>query len=624
MLRGLSPRNKKREQDPSNSDSDTPSDKDLVAEVQQGHHEKFVQSDAGDGTKASDQYLEGVQLTLVLFSLLISLFIVAIDQTIVSTILTVVSEEFKAFDKVGWVITGFMLPMACLSPSYGKISIAFGRKTTLAVGIIVFETGSLVSALATSMNMLIGGRVIAGLGGGAVQAMVTVVISEIVPISKRSLSLSLLGIVFSVASVAGPFIGGAFTTKLTWRWCFYINLPLGGVALALLLIFFRPPSVKKDLKSKLKEIDYLGTALLTAGLVLVLLALTSGGSQFPWNSAAIICFFVIGGFLLIAFIYYNFFQSKVPLIVYEVVAVPQIMAATLCATFSYAFFFSLVNFLSIYFQVVLNATAFQSGIDLLPLIVSVSVSSALNGVVMRYTYFVKISVMVSAILGPIGVGVLLLLGLNTSAGTRVGLLIPAGVSVGLQFQSTLIACQLKAPGNVPGSMIIVTTFLNFLKTVGGIVGVATSQLMLFNRAPLYIKEVVSQFPEHQYFALIPTKTLLQSPQLIWKLPEEPRTLVLQAFMKGLRDVFYLNLAFALVSLVFAIFTTNQRLPENTEITYADAGELLPVNEEKERLPLIAEEPEEEEETIEKTQVLAAVNHAEETDLENVIPAPTVS
>lgn len=589
-----------KEHENSNLNSEMLPEKDLVvAEVEHNHNEKFVQSDAGDGTKASDQYLEGVQLTLVLLSLLISLFIVAIDQTIVSTILTVVSEEFKAFNKVGWVITGFMLPMACLSPSYGKISIAFGRKTTLAVGIVVFETGSLVSALSTSMNMLIGGRVIAGLGGGAVQAMVTVVISEIVPITKRSLLLSLLGIVFSVASVAGPFIGGAFTTDLTWRWCFYINLPLGGVALALLLIFFRPPFVKTDLKSKLKQIDYLGTALLTSGFVLVLLALTSGGSQFPWNSAAIICFFVIGGALLIAFIYYNFFKSKVPLIVYEVVAVPQIMAATLCATFSYAFFFSLVNFLSIYFQVVLNATAFQSGIDLLPLIVSVSVSSALNGVVMHYTYFVKISVMVSAILGPIGVGLLLLLGLNTSAGTRVGLLVPAGVSVRLQFQSTLIACQLKAPGNVPGSMIIVTTFLNFFRTVGGIVGVATSQLMLFNRAPIHIKQAVSQFPEHQYFALIPTKTLLQSPQLIWKLPEESRTLVLQAFMKGLRDVFYLNLAFALLSFVSAIFTTNERLPDNIQIASAEAGELVPVIQEKEKLAVILEDPKEEEHNIDE-------------------------
>lgn len=528
---------------------------------------KFTQSDAGDGTNAADQYVHGLRLVSVLASVVISLFIVALDQTIVATILTVVSDEFQSFSKVGWLTSAFMLPMACLAPSYGKISIAFGRKYTMAFGIVVFEIGSLVCALSNSIDMLIGGRVIQGLGGGAVQAMVVVVLSESVPINERSLAMALIGITFSVASVGGPFIGGAFTTNVTWRWCFYINLPLGAIALVLLLCFFHPPKPQGQIRAKLAKIDYVGTLLLTAGLVLLLLAMTFGGNEYSWKSAAIICLFTLGGSILVLFCYYNFFISKKPIVIREVISVPQILASALFAMFNFAYFMGLVNFLAIYFQVIFNASAWKSGVEMLPLVISVSLSSAFNGIAMRYTYFVKVTLLLSGILSPVGVGILLLLGRDSTLAQRIGLLIPAGISVGLQFQSSLLSAQLKAPGNVQGSMILVTVFVNFSRTIGGVIGVVTSQLMLLNRGAIYLSEAAAANPGVAELAAIPAKSLLQSPDTIWSLSSAARDIVLDAFMKALKDVFYLNLGYAVLCMLASFFTTNKRIPKGDEINY---------------------------------------------------------
>lgn len=523
---------------------------------------KYIQADAGDGTRAEDQYLRGWKLAITLVSMVFSLFIAALDQTIVSTILTDISKQFGNFEKIGWLTSGFLLPMACLSPLYGKLSIAFGRKYTLIAGIIIFEIGSLVSALANSMNMLIGGRVLQGVGGGAIQSMVSVILSESVPIDKRPLSMALIGVTFSVASVCGPFIGGAFSTHVTWRWCFYINLPVGGFALALLVFFYHPPLPKKNLREKLSTVDYVGTLLIAAGLVLVLLALTFGGNEYPWKSAAVICMFVIGGLVLIAFCVWNFVFSPNPLIIKEVVVVPKIMWATMTATFNFAFFMATTMYLAIYFQVIFNMSAWKSGVHLLPFIVVVSVASVCNGFFMRFTRYVKITMVTSGVLGPLGMGLFELLGKNTPLGKQIGLQFPAGISVGLMFQSSMLGAQLEAPGHVPGLMIITVIFLNFMKTLGGVIGVVTAQLMLTTRGLQYITDITQK---NNVTLSMPATALLQSPSAIWSMPPDVRELLLDAFMKALKDVFYLCLGYALVAFVCSLFTTNKRIPKAKQI-----------------------------------------------------------
>lgn len=533
---------------------------------------KFIQSDAGDGTRAEDHYLYGISLYGTVFSLLILIFVVALDYTIISTLLTTISVEFAAFDKIGWLISGFMLPVACLAPSYGRISIAFGRKPTILVGITFFAIGSLICALSKSMNMLIGGRVVSGLGAGAIYAMVYITLSECIPIHRRSISLATFGIVNLVASVVGPIIGGAFVQNNSWRWCFYLNLPFGVTAFLILLVFFHPPSVKMAFKERLALLDIVGTLLLTTGLTLVLMAFALGGSQFPWSSPQIISFFVAGGFFLLIFIIWNFKLSKVPLFVKEVVFVPQVLAATLCSFFINAVFYAVMNFMAIFLQVVHEKSAYETGVDLLPLMISVSVAAILNGIVMQYTYYVKVPLMIAGILAPVGAGVLLLLDLETPSLGQMCLLVPIGIAMGLLHQATLISAQLVAPGHIPGSTITVTNFMLFMRTLGAIVGVFTSQNMLFGQITLYLTSYVRKHQKFAPFLDTDPRVLLRSPQALWNLPPNEKKVAIQAFMKGTHGVFCLNLGYALVAFVCALFTTNKWIPHKDEIKYNENAE----------------------------------------------------
>ena len=235
---------------------------DLEKQQTNASSKKFKEADAGDGTSKEDHYLHGTQLILCFVSLFLVLFIFALDQTIIATILTTVGTKFNSFAQVGWLSSGFLLAMAVFIQPFGKLSIIIGRKWAMVVAIILFEGGSLMCALASSMNVLIGGRVLAGVGGAGINSGVFVIASEVVPINKRPFALSIFSVTFAIASVLGPLIGGAFTSHVTWRWAFYINLPVGGLALAVFLYSFRPPTPKVDIKAEMLRFDYFGTFLL--------------------------------------------------------------------------------------------------------------------------------------------------------------------------------------------------------------------------------------------------------------------------------------------------------------------------------------------------------------------------
>ena len=227
------------------------------------------------------------------------------------------------------------------------------------------------------MSLLIGGRVIQGIGGGSIQAIVMVILTEVVPMNRRSLVFALISVVYSTSSVLGPIIGGALE-KITWRWCFYINLPLGGAALVILMLGFHPPKPQGNVREKLLKIDFIGFVLLTSGLVLVLLALTFGGVNYPWNSGSIIALFTVGGGMLLLFVIWNFKYSANPIILTELIVDWRVLLACLSGMFNFAFFISNLTYLAVYFQVIFNASSLQSGIDLLPMVISVTLASLAN------------------------------------------------------------------------------------------------------------------------------------------------------------------------------------------------------------------------------------------------------
>lgn len=534
-----------------------------LADNEKGYYE----SNAGDGTKSSDHFLTGWKLIITMMSAFLALFIAALDQTIVVTIFSTVGNQFHAFDEINWLTSAFLIPMAVFCPSWGRVAIAFGRKPTMLCGIAIFEIGSLIAALSISMSMLIGGRVIQGIGGGCIQTSVSLLATESVPVNYRSLSLSAMAVAYAIASVAGPFLGGALT-KVTWRLCFYINLPLGVIAFIMLFFLYNPPKPTGKLKDRLKLIDYFGSLLLIASLVLMLTGLSLGGVEFSWVSPAVILMVIIGFATYIVFLMYNFILSANPMFLKEFYTTPQIFFAATMGFFNYAFFLGNITYLTVYFQVIFAHDSLQSGIDLLPLIIATTISAVINGVLIKLIRHIKVFYVVfSGAFGIIAAGLITTLDRDSSVGKRIGYLIIMGISVGFQIQSTLLSCQIKAPKHIPGSIIMVTVFANFNRFTGGALGVTLASAVFNAKGSSSIEAIIMALPnnEKRKYVNIDGAQLLSSPKLINKIPDPTRGQIYDALMDAIITSFYLGLGFSCAAFVCSLFATNKKIPKDDEI-----------------------------------------------------------
>lgn len=516
---------------------------------------------AGDGTKASDHYLSGIPLYSCIASLTITMFLVALDQTIVATILTEVGDKFHAFGKISWLTSAFMLPMAVLSLSWGKISVIIGRKIAILSAIILFEIGSLICALANSMDMLIGGRVIAGIGASGIQVLVLIIISEIVPIQKRGLAQGLVGAAFGLASVTGPLVGGSFASYVTWRWCFYINLPFGGIALAAMYSYFNPPRPTGSVIAKLKKIDYIGTAFLSIFLVLILLALTFGSTDNNWKAPIVISFFVVGGFFGILFCVWNFGYSKDPLVPWNVIKIRPVWAASFAFFFFYGSCMCNIMYTTIYFQVVKNLDPFHSGIRLLPMIIPVIILSISIGAMITITRYIKPYLLIGSVIGTVGYGVQSLFDLDTSVGMTIGILIVSGGGMGFMFQSCIMSAQVKAP-KTNGGVIIATAFSSTVRQIGGIVGSALGQTIM---SIVFTREVM-QNPDMSDAIKNNITLYLNSPPAIYRLPKAMQDSILKNFVKGYQATVYFGTGLFACCFLISLLTTGARVPKKEKIS----------------------------------------------------------
>ncbi|KAH7591619.1 Major facilitator superfamily (MFS) profile [Nakaseomyces glabratus] len=469
----------------------------------------------------------GVELWAPLGSLVLCLFLAALDVMIVSTIIEEVSQKFGDYSKVGWLFTGYSLPNALLVLIWGRIATLVGFKTSTLAAIVIFEVGSLVSALANSMDMLIGGRVVAGIGGSGVQSLVFVISSTLVEERNRGLIIAVMSSSFGIASVVGPFLGGAFTTHVTWRWCFYINLPVGGLAFFLFLTFYNPEKwvVNKDtaedevvgngrfgllsilggqavrfVKSvgvQLAKLRYPGTwriiarelfyrfdivefVFMTLGSVLILLAFTFGGNKYKWNSGSTISMFVLGIlFTLGAFVYDFFIYPKFeavktvphyqPLMSWNICKKPGVWLFNIALFFVACAFSIQTNYIIQYFQLVFNDTAWKAAIHLIATVVPVVITVVSSGIVNSKTGYVKPIAIFSGVTGIIGAGLLTLLDNHASSAKKIGLLILPGVTFGAIMQSSIIGVQILLDKSSPTyryDFIAVTTLNAFIKNIG--------------------------------------------------------------------------------------------------------------------------------------------------------------
>ncbi|CAI1660833.1 hypothetical protein SEUBUCD650_0M04680 [Saccharomyces eubayanus] len=545
----------------------------------------------------SGDFMTGISLYLCLASLTLVLFITALDILIVGTIIDVVAEQFGNYSKTGWLVTGYSLPNAILSLLWGRFASIIGFQYSLILAILIFEAGSLVAALADSMNMLIVGRVVAGVGGSGLQTLCFVIGCTMVDERSRPLVISILSCAFAVAAIVGPIIGGAFTTHVTWRWCFYINLPIGGLAIIMFLLTYKVNSggilqqTKKIVKmisnfdfSKLKKkmgfkevvngiifkFDFFGFALSSTGLVLFLLGLTFGGNKYSWNSGQVIVYLVLGILLSIFSLIYDFFifhkfnpqpdnMSYRPLFLKRLVANPAVIMVNmvtflLCIGYNGQMIYSVQ-----FFQLIFASSAWKAGLHLIPIVITNVIAAIASGVITKKFGLVKPLLTFGGFLGVIGSGLMTLMSNNSTSSTQIGVLLLPGFSLGFALQASLMSAQLQINKDRPEAamdFIEITAFNTFMKSLGTTLGGVLSTTVF--SASLHNK--VSQAHLEPYVGETVDSMILYRLHNF----DGSHSAIANTLSDSIKNVFWMDLGFYALGFIFCIFSSNKRLiiPKN--------------------------------------------------------------
>jgi MFS family permease len=235
-----------------------------------------------------------LKIAIIMISLAVAVLLVALDITIVTTALPTISEEFNSASGYTWIGSAYLIAQSAATPIWGKVSDIFGRKPILLVTNAIFFVGSLLAGVAVNIDMLIAARVVQGIGGGGLITLVNIAISDLFSVRDRGMYFGIIGGVWALASSLGPVVGGLFTQKVSWRWCFYINLPFDGVAFLIILFFLDIKTPRTPLRKGLKAVDWLGSLAMVGGVIMFLLGLEFGGISYPWDSATVLCLIIFG------------------------------------------------------------------------------------------------------------------------------------------------------------------------------------------------------------------------------------------------------------------------------------------------------------------------------------------
>ncbi|KAL6243104.1 hypothetical protein RBB50_010204 [Rhinocladiella similis] len=446
------------------------------------------------GEDDESKYATGLPLHLLTVGLVLSTFVVALDNTIIATAIPKITTVFNSLDDVGWYGSSYLLTTTSLQPSFGKVYTYFNVKWTYVVALVIFEFGSVLCGAAVNSTMLIVGRAIAGCGAAALFSGGMTIIGYSVPLRKRPLYIGLLSSMFGIASVVGPLLGGALTDRVTWRWCFYINLPIGGIAIAAVFFFFTNPErthTSLTFKEKVAQIDLLGAFFLICAIVCLLLALQWGGTTYPWSNSKVWGCLLGFGLLISLFTGIQIWKGDLATLP------PRVMlrqrTVFICAFFS-AFLamglYTHVYYLPFYFQAVKGTSAEGSGIRTIPYLVSITLSSiVVGGSITVLGPYVPFTWFGSAVFA-VGSGLLHTLKVDSSTGTWIGYQILTGVGAGACVQIPFIAVQVVLTKK---DMPVGNAVAIFFNSLGGAISISIAQNIfsngLVNEIPKYTKGV---------------------------------------------------------------------------------------------------------------------------------------
>ncbi|KAK7937714.1 uncharacterized protein PG986_014582 [Apiospora aurea] len=493
----------------------------------------------------------GLPLFALTAALSMAVFLVAMDVNVIATAVPHITGEFRSLEDVGWYGSAFLMTTCGFQVLFGRIYTIYPAKWVFVSAILVFLIGSLVAALASSSAIFIVGRAIQGMGTSGILSGGLIIIAQVVPLQMRSFIGGAIGAMEGVAMISAPVLGGALTDRLNWRWCFYINLPIGGFVLIVVFLFLRIPESSRPQAAKkatflqtLYQLDVIGAALLMPPIICLLLALQEGGTGLSWGKPKVVGLLVASIVLFAVFAFSQHRNAEVAMIPFRLIKQRSVLAGfwyILCTSSALVI---MTYFLPMWFQVVKGATPTQSGVGLLPMLLGVIFCVIISGFVVSWFGYYTPFMLLGTVLMSIGAGLLTTITPDTSKVLIILFPVLFGAGIGVGFQQPIIGCQAALPKeDIPvGTSIIV-----FGQTIGAAIVLSAGDSVFQTRLTANIKEYMG-------ISLESSAQILQTgpDSIASRLNPDQLPILVAAVNKTMSQVFYVALAMAVLSVFGAL------------------------------------------------------------------------
>ncbi|WP_051218461.1 MDR family MFS transporter [Nocardioides insulae] len=499
------------------------------------------------------------RINLIFGAVMLGMLLAALDQTIVSTALPTIVADVGGAEHLSWVISSYLLAETVAVVLAGKFGDIFGRKLMLQLSAALFVTASAFCGLAEDMLWLISWRAVQGIGAGGLTVTATAIIGDVIPLRERGKYQGALGAVFGVTTVLGPLLGGLFTDHLSWRWAFYVNLPLGIIAIAVAAVTM--PKIAKKVRPPM---DYLGIGFVAVGVSMLTLAVTWGGTQYPWGSAEIIGLFVGSAVFLALFVWAES-RAVDPILPLRLF---RGRVFTICVTLSFIVGFAMLGamtFLPTYMQYVQGISATGSGLHTLPMVIGLLITSMGSGILVGRTGRYKIFPIVGSAVMALGLFLLSTMDADTSDWLMSLYLIILGLGIGCCMQTLTLVVQ---NTSAFADLGVATSGVTFFRTLGSSFGASIMGTVYANQLGDKLLAGVLEA------GIDPTQVDIDSvsPDLIDSLPAAQRGPIVDAYADALSTVFLAAVPVALLALVLALFLKEVPLRQSNRRGAADVGD----------------------------------------------------